>query len=115
MSQRSEIARILADNIKTHRKRLGLNQLEMAERVGVSEPTITAWESGKRWPGTDNIHAMAKEFDIPEAALFANPRADLQDIVAALETADQNRLDDVRALLRLPIPKPELKAAKRKP
>ena len=73
MSQKLGIAKILATNIKTHRKRLGLNQLELAEKVGVSEPTVKAWELEKRWPGIENIETLSKVFDCSEAALFFPP------------------------------------------
>ena len=73
MSQKLGIAKILATNIKTHRKRLGLNQLELAEKVGVSEPTVKAWELEKRWPGIENIVSLSKVFECTEAALFFPP------------------------------------------
>lgn len=32
------------------RVRLGLTQVELAERVGVSQPLVAHWESGRRVP-----------------------------------------------------------------
>lgn len=36
--------------IKLRRQALGLTQAQLAEKVGVHESTVTAWESGKQSP-----------------------------------------------------------------
>ena len=53
------------------RKRLGLSQAELSERIGVSLDTIRNWEQGKRSP-TGAAKALLKVLDrAPEAALAA--------------------------------------------
>lgn len=53
------------------RKRLGLSQAELSERIGVSLDTIRNWEQGKRSP-TGAAKALLKILDrAPEAALAA--------------------------------------------
>lgn len=53
------------------RKRLGLSQAELSERIDVSLDTIRNWEQGKRSP-TGAAKALLKVLDrAPEAALAA--------------------------------------------
>lgn len=53
------------------RRRLGLSQVEFAERIDVSLDTIRNWEQGKRCP-TGAAKALLKVLDkAPEAALAA--------------------------------------------
>ncbi|MDA3919429.1 MAG: helix-turn-helix domain-containing protein [Salinisphaera sp.] len=60
-----------ASFVRRVRKRLGLSQAVLAERIGVSIETIRNWEQGKRRP-TGAAKALLKVLDkAPEAALAA--------------------------------------------
>jgi putative transcriptional regulator len=53
------------------RKRLGLSQAELSERIEVSVETIRNWEQGRRYP-TGAAKALLKILDrAPEASLLA--------------------------------------------
>ena len=39
-----------SERIKALRQRLGLSQRAMAERLGVAQPTVANWETGKKEP-----------------------------------------------------------------
>ena len=52
----------LGERIQTHRKRAGLSQEQLAERVGVSRQAVTKWESGKSTPGTGHLFRLAEVF-----------------------------------------------------
>ena len=53
------------------RKRLGLSQAELSERIDVSIETIRNWEQGRRYP-TGAAKALLKILDrAPEASLLA--------------------------------------------
>lgn len=55
---------MLNDNIKTLRKKMGLTQVELAERLNVSQSTITSWENGTRRPDLDFLPVLAQIFGI---------------------------------------------------
>jgi len=44
--------------IRAFRKRLGLTQAALAERLGVPQPTVARWETGLVSPCADYIGAM---------------------------------------------------------
>ena len=57
--------------IKVRRKELGLTMKEVADRVGVSEATVSRWESGDiKNMRRDRIAALARTLDIPPAVLM---------------------------------------------
>jgi len=67
----AETMRDAAKFARRVRKRLGLSQAELSQRIDVSIETIRNWEQGKRCP-TGPAKALLKILDkAPEAALAA--------------------------------------------
>ena len=57
--------------IKMRRLDLGLTQKEIADRCGVTEATVSRWESGDiKSMRRGNIAALARVLDIPPAVLM---------------------------------------------
>ena len=54
----------LNEKIYTCRKKNGLSQDALAERIGVSRQAVSKWELGSAQPELDNIVALAKVFGI---------------------------------------------------
>ena len=48
MGKRAHIYKIIAENIRKERRRLGITQAELAERADVSLDTIKSVENGRR-------------------------------------------------------------------
>lgn len=59
----------IGDRIRSHRRRLGLTQKELAERVGVSTGTIGMYETNKREPDLQMIRRLAAEFGVSVSEL----------------------------------------------
>lgn len=51
------------DVLKRKRKDLRMSQVELAERVGVSNRTISEWEKGSREPTLFLLEALADFFE----------------------------------------------------
>ena len=59
--------------IKANRKKLGLTMKEVAKAVGVSEATVSRWESGKiANMGRDKICALSKVLEISPTEITGN-------------------------------------------
>lgn len=56
--------------IRKLRQDKGLNQLELAELVGLSEDQIGKIERGKSWIGEQTLALLAKGFRVPQSSLF---------------------------------------------
>lgn len=48
------------NDFKKLRKRAGLNQMELAERLGTSQSGVSAWERGRNGPPVRDIKKIAR-------------------------------------------------------
>jgi len=60
------------NGIKTNRERLGINQRQLAELLGVYPSTICMWEAGDRKPSSDKLPELAKILGCSIDDLFDN-------------------------------------------
>lgn len=58
------------DRLSLLRKKRGLSQAKLAELVGVEQPTIQRWESGKRMPDLENLQMLAKVLGVTPGSLL---------------------------------------------
>lgn len=84
----------LQDNLRALRDRFGLTQVQLAERIGVSNTTVSSWEQGTTYPSTSNIQRMMEVFSLTEDdirseshGLAAKMRGDVRTPVASHGTA----------------------------
>ena len=61
----------LAANIRVQRKRAGLTQIELAERLGVSIATLRRWEAGETAPTGTRIIELANLLGISPDEIVA--------------------------------------------
>lgn len=78
------------DSLAALRKRKGLSQTALAEKVGVEQPTIQRWETGKREPDLTALHQLAAVLGVTpgmlldgSTALFSGPKLFIKGEVAA--------------------------------
>lgn len=55
----------VGENIKEARKKVGLTQSKLGEKLGVSGAMIAAWENGKRNPKPETIEKIANALGVP--------------------------------------------------
>ena len=55
---------MLCDRIHTLRRRAGLSQDQLAERLGVSRQAVSRWENGSAVPGLEKLQAMCRCFQV---------------------------------------------------
>jgi transcriptional regulator with XRE-family HTH domain len=58
------------DRLAELRKRKGLTQGQLAEIVGVEQPTIQRWEKGKREPSFNQLFSIAAALDVDPSSLL---------------------------------------------
>lgn len=58
------------DRMAEIRKKRGLTQVDLAEKMGVEQPTIQRWEKGKREPSFEQLFALAAILDVDPSALI---------------------------------------------
>lgn len=64
----------IKDILKKLRKKNGLTQEQMAERIMVTRQAISRWETGETQPNTDTLKLLSREFDVSINTLLGSPR-----------------------------------------
>ena len=62
----------LGNNIQTLRKKKGLSQEKLAEKINVTRQTISNWELGETAPNPEQLILLSKELDISIDELVGN-------------------------------------------
>ena len=76
-----------AANLKRLRMAKGLSQANMAERLGVSGPSISGWEKGRARPKEDRLADLANLLGVPVSQLLVDPQPDvIQDVIDTSRT-----------------------------
>ena len=60
----------VSNNIRFARKRMGLNQSQMADKLGVSVKQVSTWENGKSMPSVDHLLDLCDLFQVPPFAFY---------------------------------------------
>lgn len=60
----------IADRMRKEMLRSGLNQEEIAQRVGVEPPAVSRWLDGSNEPNADRMAAYAAAVECPESYLW---------------------------------------------
>lgn len=77
----------LGNNLFHARKRRGLSQEDVAQRLGVSRQTVSKWETGQSTPDLDKIVALSKYFSVTTDYL-------LTDSIKMETTLNKNQYED---------------------
>ena len=56
--------------VRELRKKKGIQQKELAIAIGVSCPTVSAWESNKKDPSGERLKKLAKDFGVDELVIL---------------------------------------------
>ena len=59
--------------IKKRREALGLTQTQIADRLGISKMTVSAYEAGKTMPGAEKLPALAQILGCTIDELYHEP------------------------------------------
>ena len=62
-------------NISTHRKRAGLTQAGLAEKLNYSDKAVSKWERGESVPDVITLVQLAEQFEIGVNDLLVDPNA----------------------------------------
>ena len=55
---------IVVERIRELMKENGLNQVRLAEKVGIKQNTISSWLNGKKEPSITSLWLLADYFDV---------------------------------------------------
>lgn len=81
----AKLQEIFCNNIKHFRALKSLSQLDLAERAGIGQTTLSRLENGKVEPGLGSVEKIAKGLDISPSELFSDPDSDNVSLKEKLE------------------------------
>lgn len=65
------IDKILAENVKKRRERVGMTQKQLSKASKLSLSAISRIEQGSRWPSPENIERIASALGVQSPTLFS--------------------------------------------
>ena len=94
----------LSQKLKELRKKQGLTQLELAERLFVSRQAISGWEAGTSRPSTENLQSLSRLFNIPLETLLddsaeAEPAAAQEKLPAEEQAKEEDKARRYKAIV----------------
>lgn len=92
---------MLKNKLKQLREEHGLSQVELAEKLGKSQNTISSWETGRTMPRMKDMNVLCSLYDCTLESLTGIKQFDANDItvedilfrLSSLQTDDLERLD----------------------
>ncbi len=96
---------MIGTNIRELRKAQGIKQSELAEKIGVSQKTISSWEIGRTEPTMKDVSAMCKLFDVSVDQLVGTKarsvgKISYEDILVRIQTLDLPELRELAQIIR---------------
>lgn len=79
----------LSQKLKHLRKKAGLSQMELAEKLLVSRQAVSNWEAGTSRPSTENLQYLCKFYHIQMEFLLDDSDDELPEVISA-ESAESN-------------------------
>ena len=67
----TDIKKILASNLKSYRKKRGLSQAQLAEKIGIATPYLAMIETCKSFPSAEMIERLAEGLEQDSLDLFS--------------------------------------------
>ena len=108
-------------NISKYRKKSGLSQAELAQKIGVKNSTVSSWERGANAPDIETLFSICKLFNVTVADMFGCDTVDYndkltvhgfeKDLVISYRKADEVDKTIVRRTLKLDTVRPNQKNA----
>ncbi|ELH1834241.1 helix-turn-helix transcriptional regulator [Staphylococcus pseudintermedius] len=65
----NQVRKNLSDNLKRLMKEHNIDQKELAEAIGVSQPTISNWLKQTKYPRIKKIQDLAEYFNVPKSRI----------------------------------------------
>lgn len=81
----------LGQQLKAHRKELGISQDELAEKIFVSRQSISNWENNKTYPDIHTLLLLAETFGVSLDELIKGDVEEMKEEINAQERSGFNR------------------------
>ena len=88
----------ISQTLKVKRKERSLTQAQVAEKIFVSQKSVSNWETGKTYPDIDSLIRLAKLYDLSLNNLLLEGSDVVENIKETAELKSLKRISKVAAL-----------------
>jgi len=78
--------------IRELRKKKGIQQKELSIEIGVSQPTVSDWEKGKKDPSSESLKKLAEYFGVDELVILGKGVVDLASNESVMPKTPEARI-----------------------
>ena len=94
-----------SERLKESRKQARLTQVEIAEKLGISQPAYASWERGAKKPTQENLVKLAQVLNVTIDYLVGNSddeiaNKELEDIEILFRKNSEGLTDDEKVIFR---------------
>ncbi|AGK72139.1 Cro/CI family transcriptional regulator [Streptococcus cristatus] len=94
-----------SERLKESRKQARLTQVEIAEKLGISQPAYASWERGTKKPTQENLVKLAQVLNVTIDYLVGNSEEEmtnkeLEDIEILFRKNSEGLTDDEKVIFR---------------
>ena len=94
-----------SERLKESRKKARLTQVEIAEKLGISQPAYASWERGTKKPTQENLVKLAQVLNVTIDYLVGNSddeiaNKELEDIEILFRKNSEGLTDDEKVIFR---------------
>lgn len=93
-----ELKRVVAKNITTLRKKKGITQIEVAERLNYSDKAVSKWERGESLPDLFVLKQLADMFDVTLDYLVSDNHSIKKEKTAEVDSVRKRKQIDIMSL-----------------
>lgn len=76
----SVVPKLFGENVQRFRKEKNLTQVELAEKIGITQKHLSEIETGIKFPSASIIEELSKSFGKPVSALFGGTDINVYDM-----------------------------------
>lgn len=91
----------IKDQIQSRREQLGIERVELAERVGVTEQAVRWWENGRSYPSKSKMHRVEQALSFVLDWTEGTRAAGADKTAAAM--IDQDDVELLLVICKLPL------------
>lgn len=94
----TKVQNILAQNMKSARRKAGLSQTQLAEKAGTATNYISQIECGKRFPSPQMLEQIATALGIEDFDLFSVKSVEsisMNDLLESVKSGMDKTLQDI--------------------
>ena len=98
-----DIPHLFGQNVQKYRKLAGLTQSELSKRLEITQKHLSIIETGTQFASASLISRIAKELNVPPAALFGEDmnQSYFDHLYARLATQIDNKINNLQTNLRI--------------